>query len=72
LALAGVGFNLVSQSATPELAQPLYVVGMLATTVGIGFVLSAGAAYALSRRLGLLNRPPLSTSDNAGVSPPNA
>jgi hypothetical protein len=74
LALAGVGFHMVSQSiGMQELAQPLYVVGMLATSVGIGFVLSAGAAYVLSRRLGLLDRPSLSsTSDNAGVSPPNA
>jgi len=74
LALVGVAFHIVSASiATQELSQPLFVVGMLATAVGIGFVLSAGAAYMLSRRLGLLDRSPLaSTSNNAGVSPPNA
>jgi hypothetical protein len=74
LALAGVGLHIVSRSvAFQELAQPLFVVGMLATAIGIGFVLSAGAAYVLSRRLGLLDQPPLpSPSGHVGVSPPDA
>jgi hypothetical protein len=74
LTLAGTGLHIVSRSvAFQELAQPLFVVGMLATAVGIGFVLSAGAAYVLSRRLGLLDQRPLSSpSANVGVSPPDA
>ena len=74
LAITGVGLNLVSRYVVfQDVAQPLLVVGMLATAVGIGFVLSAGAAYALSRRFGLLDQPPYtSTTDNAGVSPPHA
>lgn len=74
LALAGVGLNLVSRTIrTPDVAEPLLVVGMLATAVGIGFVLSAAAAYVISQRLGLLDRrPSTSTSGHEGVSPPNA
>jgi hypothetical protein len=74
LALAGTGLHMVTQTlGSEEIAQPLYVVGALAIAVGIGFVLSALVAYALSRRLGLINNNPLpSVSDNAGVSPPHA
>jgi hypothetical protein len=73
LALAGLGLYFVSRSTMQEAAQPLYVVGMLAMALGIGFVLSALFAYLLSRRLGLLTPTPLtSASDNVGVSPPNA
>jgi hypothetical protein len=35
-------------------AQPLTVVAVLAGAIGIGFVISAIAAYGLSRQLGLL------------------
>ena len=74
LALAGLGLHLVSQwLLVPDIAQPLFVVGVLALAVGIGFILSAGAAYVMSKRLGLFDQTPLSsTSDNAGVSPPHA
>jgi hypothetical protein len=74
LALAGTGLSWISQTLSdPDITQPLFVVGVLALAVGLGFVLSAVIAYALSRRLGLFDQPPLSsTSDNAGISPPNA
>jgi hypothetical protein len=36
-------------------AQPFYVLGVLALTIGVGFVVSAGASIVLSRRLGLMN-----------------
>jgi hypothetical protein len=74
LAVVGVGLHLVSREiAMQEISQPLFVLGMLSTALGIGFVLSAGAAYVLSRRLGLIEQPPLTpTSNNAGVSPPHA
>ncbi len=73
LALAGMGLHFVSRSVGEEIAQSLFVVGVLALAVGIGLVLSAGIAYVLSRRLGLLTQTPLaSTSDNAGASPPHA
>jgi hypothetical protein len=74
LALAGVGLSWISRQLTDQdVTQPLFVVGVLALAVGVGFVLSAVIAYALSRRLGLFDQTPLgTTSDNAGVSPPNA
>jgi hypothetical protein len=74
LALAGIGLSWISRQLTDQdVTQPLFVVGVLALAVGLGFVLSAVIAYALSRRLGLFDQPPLgTTSDNAGVSPPNA
>ena len=74
LALVGIGMHFVSRTlALQEIAQPLFVVGALALALGTGFVLSAVVAYALSRRLGLINQLPLtSRSDSAGVSPPHA
>jgi len=76
LAAAGVGLNAVSRFVTvQEIAQPLFIVSALALAVGIGFVVSAILAYVLSRQLGLLNHNNntlASTSDNAGVTPPNA
>lgn len=74
LALAGVGLHVVSQwLPVQDIAQPLFVVGVLALALGVGFVLSAGVAYLMSRKLGLLDQPPLgSTSNSPGVSPPHA
>jgi hypothetical protein len=73
LALAGIGLNWVSRSVQEDIAQPLFVVGVLALAVGVGFVLSAGIAYVMSQRLGLLTPNPLaSTSTNPGASPPHA
>jgi hypothetical protein len=72
LALAGTGLNFVSRSVAEDVAQPLYVVGVLALSVGVGFILSAGIAYVMSQRLGLLNPNPLTSSDNPGASPPHA
>jgi hypothetical protein len=74
LALAGIGLSWISRRLSDQdVTQPLFVVGVLALAVGVGFVLSAIIAYALSRRLGLFDQTPLgTTSDNAGVSPPNA
>lgn len=74
LALAGLGMNAVSVNMpTPEFAQPLFLIGILAIAIGLGFVLSAAAAYFLSRKLGLLDRATqTSTAHTAGVTPPNA
>jgi len=74
LALAGAGLSWISQTLSdPEITQPLFVIGVLALAVGVGFVLSAVIAYVMSRRLGLFDQSTLSsTSDNAGISPPNA
>jgi len=56
LAMGGLGLFSVRAFAPPEGTVPLTILGMLVLMLGLGFVLSAGAAYALSRRLGLLER----------------
>jgi hypothetical protein len=54
LAMAGAAMEFVSGRVEQQAQQPIYVVGVLGLAVGIGFILSAGVAYGLSRRLGLL------------------
>jgi hypothetical protein len=55
LAAGAIGLLYVSGRVLDEVAQPFYVLGVLALTVGVGFVVSAGASILLSRRLGLMN-----------------
>ena len=50
----GLGLQWVARQMLEEVAQFLWFVGVLAVTVGVGFVGSAGVAYVISRRLGLL------------------
>ena len=38
-----------------EIAQPIFAFGVLALTVGAGFIVSAAASFVLSRRLGLFD-----------------
>jgi hypothetical protein len=54
VALAGAGLWVAKASVMEELAQLIHVVAVLAMAIGIGFILSAFLAYALSYRLGLL------------------
>ena len=44
-------------SMLPEAAEFFYVAGCIAGALGAGFLVSAVAAYVLSSRLGLLERP---------------
>jgi len=57
LAAAGLGLWFAKRGVIDEVAQPLQVVSILAIALGIGFVLSAFASYALSRQLGLVQPP---------------
>ena len=57
LLVSGVGLLFLSGRAILEAREVFYIAGCLATAVGAGFIVSAGAAYILSRRLGLLDRP---------------
>jgi hypothetical protein len=69
VAMGGLGLLYVSSrmaSGAPgftpgyaELSIPLFVMGIVAVALGGGFVLSAGVAYAISRRLGLFDTAPL-------------
>lgn len=52
--LLGIAMQIVSRDQIDDVAQPLRVLGVLATAVGAGFLISSGLAYALSRKLGLL------------------
>ncbi|MEP6918986.1 MAG: hypothetical protein ABJC89_25315 [Acidobacteriota bacterium] len=57
LAIAGAGVLYVSSRFVDEAAQFFMVVGVVTLALGAGFIVSAVAAYVLSRRLGLLERP---------------
>jgi hypothetical protein len=55
LLLTGLGLQFVGQRQQwEEIAHPLWSMGILVVAVGLGFLISAGASYFLSRRLGLL------------------
>ena len=68
LAAGALGLLYVSGRVIDEVSQPLFAVGVLALTIGAGFVVSAGASFLLSRRLGLLETPvsPREHIENAG------
>lgn len=62
LLVSGLGLLFLSGRAIQEAREFFYIAGCLATAIGTGFIVSAAAAYLLSRRLGLLERP---AHDNA-------
>jgi hypothetical protein len=57
VAAAGVGLQLVSSGVDKDAAQPLYALGVVALSVGIGFVASAVVSFIVSRRLKLFEVP---------------
>ena len=58
LAFAGIGLYFAfSQLSTDKIAEPFFVVSLLAMALGLGFIASAGVSYALSQRLGLFADP---------------
>ena len=67
LLVGGLGMLYVSNSTIPEAAEFFYVAGCIAMALGAGFLVSAVAAYALSSKLGLLDRstPRSPAQDNA-------
>ena len=56
LLVTGVGLLFLSSRALFEAQEFFYIAGCMWTAVGAGFLVSAVAAYVLSRRLGLLDR----------------
>ena len=54
IAFAGIGLFVARNIMMEEVAQVLYVLSILAISLGLGFVVSALLAYFLSLRLGLL------------------
>jgi hypothetical protein len=57
LLVTGLGLLFLSGRALFEAQEFFYIAGCMSTAVGAGFLVSAVAAYVLSRRLGLLDRP---------------
>ncbi len=64
----GLGLQWVGRHLLEEVAQFLWFVGVMAVTIGIGFVISAATAYLISRRLGLI-REPLSVAATPRTEP---
>lgn len=62
LAIGGVGLLYVSSRFTEEPAEFFLVVGVITIALGVGFMMSAAAAYVLSRRLGLMESPQPTTN----------
>jgi hypothetical protein len=69
LAAGGTGLLFVSNRVIVEVGQPLYVLGVLAVSLGIGFILAAIVSFALSKHLGLLER--LGSAADAGRGMPS-
>ena len=67
LTLLGIGFILL-RNAGPDMTTPMLVLGTLALMPGIGFILSAGATWAIAQRLGLMPEKPDSHNDAAGLT----
>jgi hypothetical protein len=59
LGLTGVGLLYVSSTFADETAQFFMVIGVITLALGGGFIVSALAAYGLSRKLGLLDPAPV-------------
>ncbi len=53
LTAAGLGLEFASGRVVPEVSEGLVVMGILAIALGLGFVISAAAAWVISRRMGL-------------------
>lgn len=63
VASAGIGLWLVSNAAAKEVSQPLFALGVLAISVGAGFIVSAVVSLAVSRKLGLWTPPAAAAND---------
>lgn len=64
LTLLGIGLYFL-RNAGPDMATPMVVLGTLALMPGIGFILSAGATWAIAQRLGLMPERSDAHHDNA-------
>jgi hypothetical protein len=69
LAMGGLGLQYVSSRVMDDVREPIFVIGVLALALGIGFVISAVVAYMLTRQLGLIERRPPKTGAESGPAP---
>jgi len=68
LVAGGFGLEYVANHVNPDVTQPIFAIGVLAISLGIGFVISAVVSYVLSQRLGLFVPPRASASAIDGPS----
>jgi hypothetical protein len=54
LACGGGGLMIARQNLPGDLPQMMWLVAVFAISLGVGFILAAGASYLLSRRMGIL------------------
>jgi hypothetical protein len=60
LGIGGLAFQYVSGRVDPEVGPGFWVLGVIATALGVGFILAGAFSFVMSRRLGLLDPvPPL-------------
>lgn len=57
LLAGGGGCLALAPRISPDVAEAIYAVGVLAIAVGAGFLISAAASFFISRRLGLIQTP---------------
>ena len=55
ISLLGIGFIVIRGMLTLEGAEAFTVIGVLALSLGLGFLASSGAAYYFSKQWGLIN-----------------
>jgi hypothetical protein len=65
----GIGFFIMLDERTfsLETVDGLMVVATAATAIGAGLLVSTGMSYVLSKRMGLIERPPVRPDQNASV-----
>jgi hypothetical protein len=63
LGAGGVGLMYLSGRLPEEVGAPAFALGVLGIAIGFGFILAAGAAYVLSRQLGLVPQAAAATAD---------
>lgn len=67
IAAAALGLLLASTTFKDDSAQGLFAMGVIALSIGAGFIGSAMVSLSLSRRLGLLQPPPAGPGDEPGL-----
>jgi len=61
LGAGGFGMQFISRHTDSEVAQPFFIIGVLALALGLGFIFSALISYGISRRMGLIGHSAAST-----------
>jgi hypothetical protein len=56
LVAVGIGLEIVSRQSRYPVQEPLHALGILAVSLGLGFVISAIISFVISQRLGLIER----------------